>query len=75
MEGNLEMFPLVEQRKWKEILPLILDHLITLQERIDQYFPELIVDDYDWIRNPFTKVPSSVGQFSLREEEELTELS
>ena len=74
LEGNLEMFPLVEQRKWKEILPLILDHLTTLQERIDHYFPELIVDDYDWIRNPFTKEPSSVGQLSLREEEELTEL-
>ena len=74
LEGNLGMFPLVEQRKWKEILPLILDHLTTLKERIGHYFPELLVEDYEWIKDPFTKVLFSAGQFTLREEEELTEI-
>ena len=51
-----------------------MDHLTTLEERIGHYFPELLVDDYDWIRDPFTKVPFSAGQFTLREEEELTDI-
>ena len=52
-----------------------MDHLTTLEERIGHYFPELLVDDYDWIRDPFTKVPFSAGQFTLREEEELTDIT
>ena len=74
LEGNLEMFPLVDQRKLKEILPLILDHLTSLQEKIDYYFPALLVEDYDWVRNPFIEVQSRTGQFTLKEEEELTEI-
>ena len=74
INGNLEMFPLVAQTKCQEILPLILDHLTSLQGRIDHYFPTLSIEDYDWVRNPFLEILSRQGMFTLREEEELTDI-
>ena len=74
INGNLEMFPLVAQTKCQEILPLILDHLTSLQGRIDHYFPTLSFEDYDWVRNPFLEILSKEGIFTLREEEELTDI-
>ena len=62
------MFPLVFKTKWQEILPLILQHLTSLQEKIEYYFPVLLVEDYDWVRNPFIEVVSK-GQLTLKEEE------
>ena len=73
LDGNLEMFPLVFKTKWQEILPLILQHLTSLQEKIEYYFPVLLVEDYDWVRNPFIEVVSK-GQLTLKEEEELTDI-
>ena len=72
--GNLEMFPLVAQTKCQEILPLILDHLTSLQGRIDHYFPTLSIEDYDWVRDPFLEILSREGIFTLRKEEELTDI-
>ena len=74
INGNLEMFRLVAQTKCQEILPLILDHLTSLQGRIDHYFPTLSIEDYDWVRNPFLEILSREGIFTLREEEELTDI-
>ena len=68
------MFPLVAQTKCQEILPLILDHLTSLQGRIDHYFPTLSIEDYDWVRDPFLEILSREGIFTLREEEELTDI-
>ena len=73
LDGNLEMFPLVFKTKWQEILPLILQHLTSLQEKIEYYFPVLLVEDYDLVRNPFIAVASK-GQMILKEEEELTDI-
>ena len=64
----LEMFPPVFKTKWQEILPLILEHLTSLQEKIEYYFPALFVEDYVWVRNPFIEVVSK-GQLTLKEEE------
>ena len=68
------MFPLVAQTKCQEILTLILDHLTSLQGRIYHYFPTLSTEDYDWARNPFLEILSREGIFTLREEEELTDI-
>ncbi|KAM4748802.1 zinc finger BED domain-containing protein 5-like [Rhinophrynus dorsalis] len=71
-EGDLEMFPLTFARKNKEIIKQISDHLATLEQKIERYFPNLNVVLYDWIRNPFSELANrSDGQFSLQEEEEL----
>ena len=67
LDGNLEMFPLVFKTKWQEILPLILQHLTSLQEKIEYYFPVLLVEDYEWVRNPSIEVVSK-GQLTLKEE-------
>ena len=65
---------LVAQTKCQEILPLFSDHLTSLQGRIDHYFSTLSIEDYDWVRNPFLEILSREGIFTLREEEELTDI-
>ena len=60
------MFPLIFETKWQEICLLFCN---TLQEKIEYYFPVLLVEDYDWVRNPFIEVVSK-GQLTLKEEEE-----
>jgi len=72
---NLEMFPSVAKTLNKEILPLILNHLDSLQEKVGHYFPSLSIESYDWVRNPFVEVPSSLDQFTIEEEEELSDIS
>ena len=48
------------------------DHLILLQNKINNYFPDLEIQDYDWIRNPF--ISTDTRNLSLVEEEELAEI-
>ena len=58
MNGNFEMFPSVSKTHVKEMMPIIVDHLTTLEEKLRFYFPSLNVDHYDWIRNPFMEIPT-----------------
>ena len=74
-KGNCEMFPLVPKKFIEEITPLISDHLTTLGERIDHYFPSLSSESYDWVRDPFAQTASNTNILTLKEEEELAELS
>ena len=60
-DGNLEMFPLVRQSCIKKISPIVFQHLTTLEEKINFYFPSLKTDEYDWVRNPFTENSSCTG--------------
>ena len=53
IEGNLEMFPLVSNACINEALPIIVEHLISLEEKLSSYIPALNPDQYDWISNPF----------------------
>lgn len=76
-EGNLEMFPLVSKTcidKKSKTLPLIVEHLTTLEEKLSSYFPSLNTEQYDWIRNPFIE-NSSGFDLTLIEEEELAAIS
>jgi hypothetical protein len=59
----------------KELIPLIISHLESLTENLDQYFPSLSSEMYDWVRNPFVDFSTnSQNLLSLQEEQQLTEL-
>ena len=55
------MFPSLSKTHVKEMMPIIVDHLTILQEKLRFYFPSLNVDHYDWIRNPFMEIPTDAG--------------
>lgn len=72
-EGNFQMFSKTAKCNLKyDISSLISDHLTLLEERLQGYFPNIQIQDYDWIRNPF--VSPVINNFSLIEEEELAEI-
>jgi len=74
-EGNLSMFPntaLVVERE--HLIPLICDHLSSLERQIDHYFPDIAIDKYDWLRNPFTEASNTNTELSNAEEEELIDI-
>ena len=53
-ESNFESFPKTEECELKNnISLLIIDYLILLQNKINNYFPNLEIQDYNWTRNPF----------------------
>jgi hypothetical protein len=60
---------------YKEVIPLIISHLESLTENLDQYFSSLSSEMYDWIRNTFVYFsPNSQNLLCLQEEQQLTEL-
>ncbi|XP_078503253.1 zinc finger BED domain-containing protein 5-like [Lissotriton helveticus] len=72
-EGNFEMFPKTDECQLKDtVSSLIVDHLPVLARQVYDYFPNLEIQDYDWIRNPF--LSTATGNFTLTEEEELAEV-
>ena len=73
-DDNFEMFPSVSKTHVKKMMPIIAEHLTTLEEKLEFYFPSLNVDRYDWIRNPFIEIPTDAG-LVLAEEEELACIS
>ena len=74
MQHNLEMFPLVKSFKTSnELYGLIQEHLATLVEKIDHYFPSLSTEKFDWVRDPFAN--SSCSGLTLDEEEEMACIS
>ena len=46
--------------------------MILLQNKVNNYFPNLEIQNYDWIRNPF--ISTDTRNLSLVEEEELAEI-
>ena len=63
------MFPSVSKTNVKEMMPIIVDHLTTLEEKLKFYFRSLNVDHYNWIRNRFMKIPTDPGLISAEKEE------
>jgi hypothetical protein len=53
---------------------LILEHPSVLEDKLQQYFPSLNVNEYNWVRNPFAVTTSDTKHLSLKEAEELEEL-
>ena len=68
------MVPTMRTNCTKEMIPIVVENLTTLEENIDHYFPSLNTEKYDWVRNLFVDVPSNIG-FKLCEEEELATIS
>jgi len=52
-DGNFEMFPLVRESCIKKMSTIVFQHLTTLEEKLNYYFPSPKTDEYDWVRNPF----------------------
>ena len=72
-ESNFESFPKTVGCELKNYISLlIVDHLLLLQNKIDNYFPNLEIQDYDWIRNSF--ISTDTRNLSLIEEDELAEI-
>ncbi|XP_025404731.1 zinc finger BED domain-containing protein 5-like [Sipha flava] len=53
-------------------LKIISDHLMTLKNHFEKYFPENIVQ-YNWIKDPFSEKP--LPNFTTTEEEQLIDIS
>ena len=66
------MFPLVSNTGINETLPLLVEHLISLEVKLSSYMPSLNPDQYDWVSNPLMETSNDVG---LRLIEELTAIS
>ena len=72
-EGSFEMFSKTCECELKcDISSLIVDHLTVLGEKVNHYFPNIEIQNYDWIRNPF--LATATINLSLTEEEELAEI-
>lgn len=72
---NREMFPLTDPaHKTAAFFKVIAEHLRTLEERFESYFPTMN-EDYDWLRNPFNPLSSaSAASLTSKAQDELTEL-
>jgi hypothetical protein len=72
------MFPLLleldSEKGYKQVSGLIDNHLEGLQNKIEQYFPSLSLQVYDWVRDPYPETSAQPENLTLREEEELCEL-
>ena len=71
---TLKMLPVVRESCINKMSPIVFQHLTTLEEKFNFYFPSLKTDEYDWVRNPFIESSSTTGLL-LCEEEELTCIS
>src|ERR1043165_6826490 len=59
-DGNFDTFPntaMVIERH--QLIPLICDHLSLLEQQIDYYFPDIAIEKYDWLRNPFVEASNT----------------
>ena len=69
---DLDMFPSVRKTCFTEMIPIISAHLTCLENRIQEYFPSISIEEFDWIRNPFLDLSvTNLSNFQLCEEEEL----
>jgi hypothetical protein len=53
---------------------LIINHLIILKEKMTKYFPSLVINEYDWVRNPFAVTSDVISHLELVEQEQFLEL-
>jgi len=61
------MFPLVRKTGVKEMIPIIVEHLTCLGRRVEEYFPSISVDEFDWVCNALVKLKDS-SNFAMYEE-------
>ena len=77
-KGNFEMFSLPLGLKSKEVYQrtssLIEFHLEELYIRIENHFPSLLTQVYDWVRDPYAESAGHPECLTLKNEEEICEL-
>ena len=61
------------ERKSKEITSLITEHLVSLGENLDKYFPCLCTGNYASVRNPLLLQDTHVS-LNWKEEKELIDI-
>ena len=70
------MFPLVHNACVVTFIPIIIEHLTCLQNRIEEYVPSISTEFFSWIRNPYLNLAIANSlSFELCEEEELADIS
>jgi hypothetical protein len=72
--SDFEMFPLTADIDPEITSCLMLEHFSFLEDRLQQYFPSINVNKYDWARNTFAVTTADTKHLSLKEAEELAEL-
>ena len=50
---DLDMFPSVRKTCVTVMILIISEHLTCLENKIEEYFPSISIEEFDWIRNPF----------------------
>ena len=58
---NFDMFSHFCKMKNKEVVSFIAQHLKSLEEKIEKYFPSWSTENYMWVRNPFLSLDSHVA--------------
>lgn len=48
-ENHLKIFLLIPNNNISTLVPIILEHLTSLEDKINKYFPERKIVNYDWI--------------------------
>jgi hypothetical protein len=73
---SIEMFPEAVKADPGGIVlrDIVGDHLSTLDDELQHYFPSLDISKNDWIRNPFSQ-QLDLSDLTVREKEELIEIS
>lgn len=73
---SLKMFPLTYDidPQGDITAQLVLNHLTALEDSMAQYFPNISVNKYDWVRNPYATLSESTADLSLEKGEQLAEI-
>ena len=61
------------EMKNKEVVSLIIQHLKSLEEKFEKYFPSWSTENCMWVRNPFLPLDSHVALI-LKKEDELIDI-
>ena len=62
------MFSLGSNICINETFPIVVEHLISLEEKLSSYIPSLNPEEYDWITNPFMETSSNIVLTFIEEE-------
>ena len=71
-KGSFDMFCHFSKTNNKEIIPSVIQHLKSLQEKIENYFPTASTKNNICVRNPF--LPLDTHCILILKEEELIDI-
>jgi hypothetical protein len=69
-------YPQENDYLFEEIKPHVLTHLTNIESNFKNRFPELTLQQQEWIRNPFSvKIGEKISRLSIKAKESVMELS